>query len=670
MAANIENWDNDDDFQGDLFAPSATLQLAAPFSSAPSVHSSRQSINSESNAGDDDWQEVHLNPTDEKSILNAISSAKQASIPIPENVPSSALLGGSIKRLGKKKSKTKTQDDWGDDLEFPETGADGLKLKLQQASSPPAPVTPSATDDQDDFEWAEGSLGIRSAGTKRNNRARSSSISAMSPSMGSIMTLESEDDGLDGLVLPSGDLDFAARLQKRKTTDHDDMESSPAPAEKATVDQSPSQQKQFTDSDDFLDGLDVGPGELLDPKRPHFNPNVQVHAVKTHTPTSRTGTTLTFTDKPSTSRIPRPSGSLKVASKHDPLSRLEPVYESGASQKHRQNRPAPTTTSAQLLRSKRSAPLLGNNYRATPRQPFRPAGSTPSQPHSFASSTAAGHLRRDSDPKRAQSPALRSNSRLGGPFQETPSRAGHRRSIGKEPDFIERLTKRKLANFGDGTELEAFDDLPTSASKERPYVKSPAVPASSRAKTASAAGSVHQLRHQQSYSKLPMPPDRMGTPLPPSTPRSPPKADNTPRFAQDTFATRMARQQRLADMTTPGSGRPRSGPLQPVSTNWKAQVAAASPHNSPTAPKRRKGTGQKPKLIKGISTGAPKSELMQQIHDDLLLHLHLHPHHLQTLRLLHILQTCLGRSSEPLTLAPASPPSHPPHPSPLPIGVY
>jgi hypothetical protein len=142
--------------------------------------------------------------------------------------------------------------------------------------------------------------------------------------------------------------------------------------------------------------------------------------------------------------------------------------------------------------------------------------------------------------------------------------------------------------YGDGSELEIFDDLPTSATKERQYEKNPK---NSQPKP---------LRHIQSNSRLPMP-DRMATPLP-QTPRSPTKVDSTPRFARDTAASRIAREQRLAGTRSRGEG-----PIAPTHTNWKAQVAARSPHASPTA-HRKRGTGLKPMLIKGMSAPTARSK--------------------------------------------------------------
>jgi hypothetical protein len=593
--------------------------------------SSRVSVRSESNTGDDDWQ-VLLAPNDEISTMNAISSAKQAGIPIPTSVPSSALLGGAIKRLGKRTSNRKiaVDEDWGTDLELPTQLGEGLKLKT------PVPRTPAEDTDGFDDDWGEGSLGIRFAGTSRGTRgARSSSVSAMSPSMGSIVTLESEDDDLNGLVLPQEPLDFASRLDKLKkhelnlpspdsspsgftlpkrappptsvpvlgpplefTPSHAPSWPSPSAFEREATQEPekapapPAQLMGVEDEDDFMDGLDIGGGEVLDTNKLTLNRNVKVKkapAKATPSPVARPATTLIFTDKekPAVSKIPRP---LSTSSR----SRLTPVYESGASHSGNSRQP-PTTTSAQLLRAKRSAPLLRNNNHAHPARssvPFIPAGNTTSQSHHvLAKSTSRGHLRKDSDPRRPPSPSMRPYSR--GPM-DTPSRTGMRKELAPLalPRQPQKLTfpKGRKQTFGDGTELEVFDDLPTSATKEKQFEKTPRNVASNRT-----------LRSQNSISKLPMP-DRMATPLP-QTPRSPPKVDSTPRFARDTAASRNAREQRLAGMRTRGDG-----PVPPSpSINWKVHVAARSPHTSPTA-HRKKGSGAKPQLIRGLFEPGSRSK--------------------------------------------------------------
>ncbi|EMD87557.1 hypothetical protein COCC4DRAFT_165858 [Bipolaris maydis ATCC 48331] len=612
-SSRMESWDDgdfDDRSDGLLFKNSTVHSL-----------SSRMSVRSESES-QDDWQFL-ISPDDQATNASAITSAaKQAGIPIPANVPSSALLGGSIKRLGKKKStkKMEVDDDWGNDLELPANASEGLKLKPLAARTP-------ADDADDDLDWGEGSLGIRFAGTRQATRgARSSSVSAMSPSLGSCMTMESEEDDLGGLVLPTEPMDFSARLEKLKKTDHLHQQdstqrppelsllpplqlgptSAPAPPTSFPTQEpplspttgpaffsplgspkapSPKAKPAAEPEEDFEEGFEFGTGEILDSKKLTLNKNIVVKKTtnKANAPhAARPATTLTFTDRPTISRIPRPLPS--IASR----TRLTPVYETGASASNQSSRTMPTTTSAQLLRAKRSAPVLRNiNSTQPPRMPFIPAGGPSSQSHHvMAKSTSQTHLRRDSDSRRPLSPSMRSYSRSSGHQNETPSRAGVRRdlapsALARNPPPRKLTQPQRKRNFGDGHELDMFDDLPTSATKEKQFEKVPRN-----------VGSNKSLRTQPSNSRLPMP-DRMATPQP-QTPRSPPKVDNTPRFARDTAASRNAREQRLAGTRSRADG---SVSQRPVS--WAAQVASRSPHSSPNH--KKKGSGQKPQLIRQMT---------------------------------------------------------------------
>lgn len=620
MAPDVENWDEDNDFQGDLFG-------AAHSTGAPPSLSSRVSIRSESLAGDEDWQ-VLVTPNDESSKARAISSAKQVGIPIPQNVPPSALLGGTIKKLQKKKSKRKVKEEDCDDLEIPDDFNPKLALKagLTSPDAPRSPTTPANTSDEFDADWAEGSLGVRFGGTRRELRNRSSSVSAansaVSPSMGSCLTLESEEDELGGLVLPDAPIDFKERLKKRKEAE--EKQEPPAallPAlevkreEPAPVEQ-PRRKLSIGPDEDPLEGLDLENVNLLDNRKRKFNINIKINDTKVNpSPPRMAATTLTFTDKPTASRIPRPApppGKTK----------LDPVYESMASHiAPRNTRPPPTTTGAQLLRSKRSAPALGSRAKESSRPPvpFLPAGVSSAQSSNIHTRPAT-HGRTHSEHDRPPSPPLRSFSRMSVTQNEnTPSRTDFRRDL-MAPISLARqalnqrtlnITKKRQ-NFGNGSELDNFDDLPTSASKESKYMKEPYN-----------RGPPKTLRHQISRNQLRIP-DRMTTPQPqpsypssvastvPSTPLAPPtprggyfamgaKPDTTPRFARDTAASRIRADQRLNSTLNPRDRPGGGGPLMPLSINWKAQVAARSPNSSPTTLRKRKAEGKQPILIKQMT---------------------------------------------------------------------
>lgn len=312
---------------------------------------------------------------------------------------------------------------------------------------------------------------------------------------------------------------------------------------------------------------------------------------------------MTFTDKPTITRIPRPVGP-------PTRSRLQPVLEDGTAQTGG-TRQGPITTGPQL-RSKRSAPSLRNNPppNVKPPAPFLPAGAPNSQSHhARAKPTYQGgsyhNFRREST-ERPQSPTTRPFSRLSTAIHapDTPRRG--RKDVAPAALAREAVAKRTLSrptrrrNFGDGTELEVFDDLPTSTAKETRFLKTPVIRPPPKGLRTQPPLSINN-------SKLPVP-DRlmMQTPMPPQTPRfsNPPRFDNTPRFARDTAASRNAREQRLNN----GNARPRGeGPLMPVSTNWKAQVAARSPHTSPSAHKNKKPK-QQPHLIKPLGVQGPRSK--------------------------------------------------------------
>jgi hypothetical protein len=144
MDETIECWDDDDDLQfndGIQFRAASSTGSVTNSSFRPSGHrdsiSSRRSARSDldSNAGDEDWQ-VLLHDNDDFSKEEALASAKHAGIPIPSDIPSSALIGGAIKRLSARKSKRTFVDDWSDDVELPVPGA-VLELKTPQDNAFP-----------------------------------------------------------------------------------------------------------------------------------------------------------------------------------------------------------------------------------------------------------------------------------------------------------------------------------------------------------------------------------------------------------------------------------------------------------------------------------------------------------------------------------------------------
>ncbi|KIW92450.1 uncharacterized protein Z519_06297 [Cladophialophora bantiana CBS 173.52] len=801
---DVENWD-DDDFENLEDVHFRTASTATSVISHPQAHrrdsvSSRMSMRSESNQGDENWDVL---VDEQASIKDAIALAKSKGIPLPTNIPRSALEGGTIRRLKGKEIKKAIADDWSEDLDLPGTDtplklakhddrdlseslrqisaafrtspktpeakdvfdqtirspksrsaavpitldafrdtdedagfADVPTIKVAKHRSPqkpllfrqpptpvkpetenieedlelpsdgqlrlstrkPPPSTPQQSDDFD-LEWAEGSLGTRNAGTRRGGRsARSSSASALSPSVSSAFTAESEDEGLEGLILPDGPIQFEDKL-KRRQHEHPSEPPRSVPDHKEAS-------RMSTGKDDFFSGLEIGDGEVFDAAKLTLNRNVKHKSTRPASPSKRTTTTLNFTStktQGTISRLPR------FQPAHDRLERarsnLEPVSETGVaiSSYQRANsrlgnhashssvsaipapqppstpstpsrrllrgtesRPdlryePPTTTNAQLLRAKRSMPVMrglpsptkpspyvrppsrqetGSRLNIAPRPktptdradsrigearkaavPFLPAGASAGQSQHVS---IKSHYRgQGSDGSGdSMSAAQRSLSRLAGLGRpETPGRGvdSARGRSNLTPAELAAQAKKSITkptrrrNFGDGTELEIFDDLPTSATLESKFTKAPVgrgAPRSLRSKL----GLSHLNPSTSSLAST-----RRGSDTPvPATPLSPaPRGDfpttalnttNVPRFARDTAASRNAREQRQISSAFQNM---RGEPLQPISTNWKSNPSTIRPSNQGSLRKKRSEKVQlKPHLIKpmGGDLNRPKTE--------------------------------------------------------------
>ncbi|KAI0181887.1 hypothetical protein GGR52DRAFT_526685 [Hypoxylon sp. FL1284] len=780
--SSVEDWGDDDDFimiDNDDFTfrgnSSATNPQSRHRDSLSSFRSDRDSLpgNAETH--------LHLPGDDEKSTLDAIAAATNAGIPIPTNVPPSALMGGTIKRLGGRKMKKIFQEDYGDDLELP--SATQLRLKPQSgmaypdslaqmsgasSSSPSKRVSPAITqqplgkvipktlappinlekfrdtDDDDDvfgdgaatikapklrsqsrpmslitpptpspqkqdddfegdlelprdgllkltrkidipktpalsanddFDWGEGSLGTRFGGTKRDAfSTRSSSVSALSPSLASSITAESEDELFDGLLLPNGPLDLGDRLRRRKRDPSPERQPlQPVPGERALSPKS--LDKPAMDKEDPLDGLDFGDGDVFSSNKPTLHRNVKVKETRPVSPVRpKTAVSVTFTNKPvastSNSRLPRPMGSHERTQTQPSL---EPVSESGGpilprpsrrsqsrlghsaqssvSSVHTPTTPSsfqsglfstprrreliqktstpalrnePTTTNAQLLRLKRSLPAMrhttapvkppasrfdrppsrndsrtesgrplsgirpktpvdrtrsvheanaGQLRRIPP--PFLPAGASQSQSQHVTAKTTRPFQRHNSD----QGPELRPLSRaISRTTLRSPSPRRARTNVIAEPIWQQISKPRRVRRFGDGHELDSFDDLPTSAQAESKYVKQPI-----------ASGNKTNIRNKIYQNVLP---DR-NTPSPVS-PYSPAKVDSLPHFARDTAASRIARETSLAQRS------PAAAPLAPVTNQRIAQLSTRAPMG-PRLKKSQKTPQLKPHLISNLN---------------------------------------------------------------------
>jgi len=805
----IECWDDDGDLQGIdglQFRNVSSTTVGSTSHHRDSV-SSRMSTRSDQESlgeGDEDWQ-VLLPTNDEKLTADAINSAMNAGIPIPTNVPSSALLGGTIKRLGGRRLRKVLGDDWSEDIELPTAQDGGLKLKkngakdrpdaLRQFSAefptspqlaqpqtsmtfmermasatklrtgntsldkfrddedddffgdvptikvaknrleilpnnfvrPPSkpakevenmeddfelpndgqplrlstrnetPKTPASQQNDDiDMEWAEGSLGTRFGGTRRDARSNpSSSMSAFSPSASSCLTGESEDEGLEGLVLPEGPLRFHEALKKRRENPI------PGPLEHRVDLPAGPLTKTKPAHDDFFSGIEIGDGQVFDSGKLTLNPKIVHKEARKTSPARRPATTLTFTNKveSSMSKIPK----ARPQDRNRPA--LEPVSESGGPVHYRRPgsrmghsaqsslsaipfpatpsshhtaapstpvrrglnnkssrdmlRSEPTTNPSQYLKVKRSAPVVrsqpsparsqqsyqrppscGGDYgsrQALPSRPktpversgaesslansrkapvpFLPAGNSHAQSHHI-NIKSSRNFRPGSSDSNENAPVNRPLSRLTNVHHQptTPTGRHAPESLTREAASKRTLTKpmRRRA-FGDGNELDAFDDLPTSASIESKFMKQP---------IARGAPKSVQMRSKLGFQSHNTSTTSVNELQPPPTPSMPlsPKHDATPRFARDTNASRLAREHRMGSVSAALHSTPslptvrEGGPLSSISTNRKTQPTSISAIKGLAAPtvhhskKRGKGPPQKPNLIRpmGDAINSPK----------------------------------------------------------------
>ncbi|GAP85624.1 putative cytokinesis regulator [Rosellinia necatrix] len=826
----VENWD-DDDFMigddGDLAFRNHSTASSTHATSNSRRRDSRSSFRSDRDSLPSDDHQVHLPGDDEKSTLDAIAAATDAGIPIPVNVPPSALVGGTIKRLGVRKIKKIFQEDWGDELVLPAPGQT-LRLKTQdgnkfpdafpQVSSPTSPVramtflptlaqlsppstgqrkslaapinlekfrdtdddddmfgdshstikaskfqvkgrpvslitppTPSPpqiskeTDDDfendlelpsdgklklsskrdipktpslhanDDFDWGEGSLGTRFGGTRRDAFSnRSSSVSAMSPSIASSFTAESEDEFFDGLIFPIGPLDLGERLKRRKQSrspgrldlskpqQANKRPSSPkisSPTRYSAKSASPNPKsprrgglasRAFQvnrDEEDLVSGLDLGEGNVFRFAKPTVHRNVKVKEARPVSPVRpKAAVSITFTNKPInaiSSRLPRP---MIGHERSHTQSSLEPVSESGdpipqkpprrpqsrlsghsahsahssVSSVHTPTTPSstqsnfpptprrkelcqkasagalrtePTTTSAQLLRLKRSLPAMRHGqppakhvinrtdrppsrgdsrtdvYRPqsslrpkTPVErtrpvyesgaaqarkgqvPFLPAGASQSQSHHVNAKNLRSFRRHDSE----QGPEIRPISRAlsrNGLRSPSPRRSKTDKST-PEPAWQQINKPRRVRHFGDGHELDAFDDLPTSAQIESRYTKQP-----------SGSGNRINIRNKIYQNVLP---DR--NTFSPVLPYSQSRLEAQPRFARDTAASRIARETSLAQRAQPTSSFVPLNLQRVTQLSSRANINSHVSLNHGRSKKSRKPQQLKPHLISNLNS--------------------------------------------------------------------
>ncbi|KAJ5580913.1 hypothetical protein N7450_007214 [Penicillium hetheringtonii] len=458
---------------------------------------------------------------------------------IPRSPPKKAMGGSNTTSTFKDQEEA---DDFDFDIELP---PNNQPLQLSHRKQHTGVSSP--TLEEFDLEWSEGSIGVRVGGTTRDGRsAPSSSISIASPSVSSCLTGESEDDGLDGILFPEGPLDFTASLKRRQEMQA--TEDFTKPEETQRLSQQ-SDADDFFSGIEVDSGKAFSSGKLaLNPnvkcktewpasptRRPLNNSDLHqfnwvwigIRIFAAGAPLSkfkRSQSRLGHSAQSSVSSLPAngtPSTSPTPATSSRRLMAQRPSRE-----------PAPAATAAtpgRTLRTKRSLPSIrglknaesgqpsqrspshsdayirtsfgrpktpveratandGRPSSRRPQAPFIPAGASDRQSHHASVKSYRPSRRTNSD---GSGDLLSPQSTFSRLSRSTRS-DGHRLSLGEtSTDTISPSGKRTLTrptkrrNFGDGTELESFDDLPTSQTTESKYTKNPVgrgAPRSVRAK--------------------------------------------------------------------------------------------------------------------------------------------------------------------------------------------
>ena len=559
-------------------------------------------------------------------------------------------------------------DDFDRDLELPPV-SQPLELSFQKDNA----GNSNSCLDEFDLEWSEGSIGVRVGGTARDIRSiPSSSISIASPSVSSCRTGESEDDGLDGIILPDGPLDLNNSLRKRREADT--IHASPNLRERQDL-------PNMSDAGDFFSGIEIDNGKIFASEKLSLNPNVKCSTGWPASPTSRTATTLTFTNPSisSRTRIPRLSSHERTHSTH-----LETVSESGAPPPKFQSpqsrlghssqfsissvpgtatlTPSPTqipthgrrmfgtriarnTAHAREsynpikhLPTKGPLPAESGGYFAAParisqlppvhqdesiRSYNRPKNSiqrTTVDARSTISKRQAPLIPLDVSERQSHHPGVKTYRSPGRTNSDSSSDFSIRQGIHSRLSHFTRFDRMRLIlgdmnsekansggkstlsrptmrrNFGDGTELESFDDLPTSASAESKFVKTPI-----------GRGEPRSVRARLSHPRFT--PAREST-AHSSTPYSASRSSSQmPRFARDTNASRNAREQRIASMNARNR---EANPLGSFNSDWKAHsVSRISPAAAPIRSRKPKSGAKapsKPHLIKAMGLGVHEAK--------------------------------------------------------------
>ncbi|RPB00087.1 hypothetical protein L873DRAFT_1766726 [Choiromyces venosus 120613-1] len=536
-------------------------------------------------------------------------------------------------------------DDFENDFEFPADAPLQLNIKTGESNRHQVQVLDSDFEDWVDSSLGTRFEGTSRARSYNGEERLGSSI--ISPSVSSVTAESEDEAPLDGLELPSGILpDLAVVLERRKRASYpmdastsfetkEDLTSKeeffdgieigegeevfdsrkltlnrnvkhkPATRKTSPVRRSEMSLTFTTNKSATASTPSTGMGSrgnrllhghpTLAPPIPILEPVAE----RENQPTENTSNTSTTTNT-QLLRMKRSMPNIGGAAASSPAKQPRPPSRSSAGRPPSSNsqgrppssggRPASRNESS---RSKASGDRMDIGPGRKPSVPFLPAGSSVKQSQHIS----AKRSRQTLDYKESIAAERRTNSRLQqrtprhSPSSSTASAKTKRATptvapehLRREAAAIETLTQpTRKRNFGDGTELEIFDDLPTSAKLENRFVVTPVgrgAPKAIKSRSVPVHGAAG--RDGESPSKKIDLTNRLS---------------EVPRFARDTNASRNAREQKMGNPPPRGGGNPNIN-------HWKAQVAA----RGTASPKSRRKPQQKPHLIKpmGNVSSLPK----------------------------------------------------------------
>ncbi|EPS45229.1 hypothetical protein H072_790 [Dactylellina haptotyla CBS 200.50] len=168
----IESWDDDGDFQdvGDLQMSKPSSRFSDRGSTPSRLSVASDSLHDLAFIDDLERELVLPHPTSIISPEDAIRSANKAGIPLPKDIPASALTGGSIRKIGAIGTKRIVKVDWGEDLEIDTNAPKFLTVKKIRSSEFPLDAFQTSSEDEKSLLFDEDDIPTIRAHHKKSPR--------------------------------------------------------------------------------------------------------------------------------------------------------------------------------------------------------------------------------------------------------------------------------------------------------------------------------------------------------------------------------------------------------------------------------------------------------------------------------------------------------------------